>query len=442
MHLELPWKPQPLVLDLPDTWEVIQPAPAEPAPASAGDEIDIVRQAMQSPLAATPLPDRDLAGKKVVVVVDDNTRPTPADRFFHLVLESLTAAGAAPESLLVIPALGIHTPLTEDEMAAKIGRDNLARVNWENHRAFDQDANFRLGTTGRGTPVSLNRHIAEADLVVLIGLIEPHLMAGFGGGLKNLLPGVAAAETIGRHHEILAEPPYQANRVGMLPENNSFRLDLEEVRSLIPADIFCLNVILGHAGGILACFAGDPVVAHRRGVDFSIRFFGLRLERPVDGVITNAYPMDINFKQSMKCVGNALPALRPGGVVMGFLRAERGLDDIPRPDGSPLPLGVIKFILRRLGPARVYGFLNRTRKNLDIEEKFLYYYTFQLIRQYELFFYTPSLTPDIIKALFFFRGFPDNPQTIIDQGRRRLGPRARVAVFPEGGATFPVIGGA
>ncbi|MFO8048026.1 MAG: hypothetical protein R6U29_03240, partial [Desulfosudaceae bacterium] len=214
---------------------------------------------------------------------------------------------------------------------------------------------------------------------------------------------------------------------------------LEETGSMLKADIFCVNVILGRAGTILACFAGDPLAAHRQGVDYSFRHFGLRLEGPVDGVITNAYPMDINFKQSMKCVGNALPALKPGGVVMGFLRSEKGLDDIPAPAGSPLPLPVIKTILRLIGASRVYGFLNLTRKNLDIEEKFLYYYTFQLIRQYELFFYVPALSPEIIKALFFFKGFTQNPQEVIDRAARKLGPRARVAVFPEGGSTFPVL---
>ena len=124
---------------------------------------------------------------------------------------------------------------------------------------------------------------------------------------------------------------------------------------------------------------------------------------------------------------------------MGFLRAEKGLDDIPEPMKSPLPLPVVKKILRLIGPSRVYAFLNLTRKGLNIEERFLYYYSMQLIRQYELFFFVPSLTDEIIKALFFFKGFTDTPQDVIRAGAKRLGSRASVAVFPEGGATFPVI---
>jgi len=139
---------------------------------------------------------------------------------------------------------------------------------------------------------------------------------------------------------------------GMPPEQNDFRLDLEEIRDMIRAGIFCVNVALSHRGAITACFAGDPVAAHRQGVAYIRRFFGATMKQPVDGVITNAYPMEINFKQSMKCVGNALPAVKPGGAVMGFLKADRGLDDIPAPDGSPLPLPVVKMILRRIGPSR------------------------------------------------------------------------------------------
>ncbi|MDY6822528.1 MAG: hypothetical protein SWH68_01825 [Thermodesulfobacteriota bacterium] len=94
---------------------------------------------------------------------------------------------------------------------------------------------------------------------------------------------------------------------------------------------------------------------------------------------------------------------------MGFLQADKGLDDIPMPKPSPLPLGIVKKILRLIGPSRVYWFLNLVKKGMDIEEKFLYYYTMQLIRQHEVYLYVPSLTPEEMKALFFFKGYSRNP---------------------------------
>lgn len=440
MQITLPWGDGSLDIDVPDTWTLLFPDPPEALPQSVDDEPAIVAEALARPTGASALAEHSLADKTVLIIVDDNTRPTPAHRFFHLILDALRAAGADPERTTLLTALGIHTPMTAEETALKVGTDNLKKINWENHDAFDPDRNPYMGATSRGTPVYLNRRVKEADFIVLVGLIEPHLMAGFGGGMKNILPGVASAHTIGAHHELLTRPPYQANRVGMAPEKNDFRLDLEEIRAMIRAEIFCVNVVLNHRGAVTACFAGDPVAAHRQGVAYIRRFFGAAMKQPVDGVITNSFPMEINFKQSMKCVGNALPAVKPGGAVMGFLRAERGLDDIPAPDGSPLPLPVVKMILRRIGPSRVYGFLNLVKKGMDMEEKFLYYYTMQLIRGYDLFLYVPSLSDGLVKKLFFFKGVCDDPSRIIAMGVKKLGKKATVAVFPHGGSTFPIVG--
>ncbi|HDP80586.1 MAG TPA: nickel-dependent lactate racemase, partial [Spirochaetes bacterium] len=370
--------------------------------------------------------------------VDDNTRPTPAHRFFHLVVDALIKAGASPRNMLLMPALGIHTPMTDAEMAEKVGVNNLKKIPWENHQAFDRDKNHFFGKTRRGTPVWLNKRLAEADLTVTIGMVEPHLWAGYGGGYKNLLPGIAHAETIGAHHGILAEPPYHFNRVGMKPEMNSFRTDLEDIKDLIHTPVFCLNVAIDHNKRVLAAFAGDPIACHREAVEFNIRSSGLSLPRQVDAIIVNSNPMDINFKQSMKCVGNSLPALKPGGVIIGFLRAERGMDDIIVPEKAT-PLRVVKTILRLLGPSRVMGFLEKVRKGLNVEEKFLLYYSMQLMRQYDLYFHVPSITPEEVKRVGFFVHSYD-PQEIVNIAAKKIGKKADIALFPSGGATFPIVG--
>ncbi len=439
MEIRLPWGKDALGVTVPDTWNVIYPARISPEKKRRDTGVAIVTKAMQNPFGMKPLDSMKLKGKRVVIIVDDNTRPTPAYTFFTLILDSLKKAGADLKNVVLLPGLGIHTAMTEEEMADKVGAKNLKKIKWENHNAFDPTAQHFFGSTMRGTPVYLNKRLASADLIILVGLIEPHLWAGFGGGMKNILPGVASAETIGRHHEIIAEPPYRFNRVGVLPEENSFRQDLEEIRSMILADIFCVNVSLDHTGEITAAFAGDPIRSHRAGVEHNYNELGLALEKQVDGIIVNSYPMDINFKQSMKCVGNSLPALKPGGVVMGFLRAERGLDDIPMPKDAK-PLWLVKAILRLIGPSRVRAFLDIAKKGLNVEEKFLIYYSMQLIRQYDLYFHVPTLSAGEVKALGFFENYAD-PQAVIDRAVRSLGKNATVAVFPQGGATFPVVGG-
>lgn len=439
MQIQLPWGESTLDLQLPDTWDIIFPKASDTAGIQSHDELAIVRQALDQPAGSPPLRDLDLAGKDILIISDDNTRPTPVARFFHEILETLRQAGADFERILLMPALGIHTAMTGEEMAEKVGAENLGRIRWRNHDAFDAGAMAEFGVTSRGTPVILNEAIAEADFVITLGVVEPHIWAGFGGGMKNILPGIASAECIGYHHAIIAEPPYLFNRVGMEPERNSFRLDLEEVQGMIDAPIFCLNVSLDQQGRIVGAFAGDPIAAHRQGVAFNKRVSGRYLDHQVDGIIVNSRPMDINLKQGMKGVGNSLPALKPGGVVMGFLRAERGIDDLVLPEKSR-PLWLTKRILRLAGPSRTMAVLERTAGALNVEEKFLRYYSMQLIRGYELYIYVPTISEANVRQLGAF-DYIDEPQTVMARARKKLGARATVAVFPEAGATFPIVGG-
>ncbi|MFW6080791.1 MAG: nickel-dependent lactate racemase [Desulfosalsimonas sp.] len=435
MEISLPWGNDFLDLELPDTWRVHLPERVNISGLTGESETGLVEAALENPQGAGPVSSMSLSGKNILIIVDDNTRPTPVHRFFHLILNALEKAGAGFSKIHVMPALGIHTPMSTKEMEEKTGAENLEKITWSNHDAFDESCHHDFGVTSRGTPVVLNKKVHESHLVILVGMIEPHLWAGFGGGMKNLFPGVASADAIGRHHSMIAEPPYQFNRVGMAPEDNSFRQDLEETKKLVNADFFALNVVLDENRAIAAAFAGDPVAAHRKGVEFNKKAAGIRIDKPADAVIVNSHPMDINFKQSMKCVGNSLPALKPGGIVMGFLRAKRGLDDIPLPDKPP-PLPVLRAILKIIGKSNTMAFLNLVKKGLNVEERFLTYYSMRLIREYRLFCYVPSISDREIRHLGFFRGCK-TPAEVIAQGSRLLKKNAEVAVFPDGGATYP-----
>ena len=262
MKVQLPWGDDLLSVDVPDTWKLT--FPKQKGAASPGkkitkaEELAVIRQALKKPLGAPPIEKMKLRGKRVLVIVDDNTRPTPAGRFFHLVLAALKSAGASGKQVTVVPALGIHTKMSREEMEKKVGAGNLKKVQWANHDPHDVVKLQFVGETSRGVRVELNKLAVESDFIVTLGLVEPHIWAGFGGGMKNILPGIASSATIARHHEIIAEPPYLFNRVGMAPENNSFRLDLEEVKGMLSAPIFCLNVALNQRGDDYTRFRGGP----------------------------------------------------------------------------------------------------------------------------------------------------------------------------------------
>jgi nickel-dependent lactate racemase len=438
MRIELPWGETALPVDLPDDWQVHTAEPVTGWSADPRSERDIVAASLADPLGCRALGERNLAGRRILLVVDDNTRPTPVHRFLDLILEELERTGASLGQVLLMPALGIHSPMSESEMAEKVGADNLARVAWKNHDAYDPEETAFCGRTAKGTPVSLNREVALADTIVLVGMVEPHLWAGFGGGLKNLFPGLGSAEAIGAHHGIIAEPPYHYNRVGTDPGDNSFRTDLEEVRDLLDTDIFCLNVVLDQSGAIAACACGDPVRAHRSAVEANTLLAGRRIPGRMDGIVVNSRPMDFNVKQGMKGVANTLPALVPGGTVMAFLKADRGMDDVKPPEKSP-PLWLSRTILRLLGPSRVLWFQEKTGKGEGPEDKFLVYYTLQLLREHRLFVHVPALSRDQAKSLGFFTPC-STPEEVVRMGRKKMGRRPKVAVFPEAGATFPLVG--
>ncbi len=437
MKIELPWSNDKLTIEVPDTWRVYFPARKEGSVKIPRDELEPVKTALRKPINSKPLSALKLKDKKVLIVIDDNTRPTPTHKFFHVILEELKKAGVPAKKITIIPALGIHAKMKEQEIREKIGAKNLRGLKWENHDAFNLNTLHTFGYTGKGTPVILNHQIKYTDIIITIGTIEPHLWAGFGGGMKNIFPGLGAANSIAIHHSVIAEPPYQYNRVGLDPRQNPFRLDLEEVRGVISVPIFCVNVIIDSSGRIIDAVAGDPIAAHRKGVEISTRLSGLYLEKKMDGIIVNSFPMDINLKQSAKGVANSLPALKPGGVVMGFLRAERGIDEISLPEKSK-PLWLVKRLLRALGPSNIMWLLEKTRKGLNTEERFLTYYTMQLVREYELYFHVPTLSDKEVRLLSFFENFRD-PQDVINRAVKKLGEEADVAVFPEAGATFPII---
>jgi lactate racemase len=432
--VNLRWGDGFLELKIPSGWRVHYPTAAGAA-LSKKDECEIIRNALANPTGSLGLRDKSLSGKRVLIITDDNTRPTPVARFLSIILDELAMAGA--ENILLMPALGIHSAMSEKEIERKAGIENIKRIKWKNHDAFDSAQTRYFGTTSRGTAVELNREIGMADLIVLLGTVEPHMWAGFGGGLKNILPGMASAKCIGAHHAIIAEPPYRYCRIGMMAQDNSFRLDLEEVRPMIRSEIFCLNVILNIEGQIIGAAAGDPVSAHRSGIEASSRITGRHFSRRMNGVIANSYPMDTNFKQSMKGVGNSLGCLNPGGVIMGFLRAEKGLDDIKISDRT-MWLPLLKLILRTIGPSGILRALDKNRPGMNPEEKFLAYYSLQLITNHEVYLYVPSMSDDDFRKIALYRRY-NSPQETIDRAWASLGDNADIAVLEDAGATYPVI---
>ena len=241
----------------------------------------------------------------------------------------------------------------------------------------------------------LNRIAVEADVRVLIGTIEPHPQAGFGGGLKNLLPGLAAAITIGHNH-LLTPSAAHYSLVGYPPDENPMRIDLEEGAKLIPRGCtFLVNVVLNPTLDPVAVVAGDPIEAHRAGVHIARTLYGVLLPRPVDVVMTNAHPLDADMRQAGKALLNCAPACRRGGVILGFLRCPEGLANVRLPR-LILPFPWLRALARGLGDRGIALVTRRLVPAVPPEARFLLRLTLHMLKDYHVLIYSPRLHKDCL----------------------------------------------
>jgi len=439
MKTKLPWGETEIEIELPADWRVIVEGQPKSIPACTSVEDEFVR-ALSGPIGPIgfgPLAGRDLRGKRIVLVVDDLTRPTPTHLFFPHLLRQLELAGATRENLLILSALGVHRPMTGAEMERKVGRAGLHGLRWENHNAYDAANLEFLGVTRANTKVYLSRRLVEADLIIAIGSIEPHVLAGFGGGLKLLVPGCAGAETIANNH-LCGASGRETAVVGADPEANPLRRDLEEAAGLLGKEVFLVNAVLNASQQIVRIFAGHPKLAHREGIKLARTIYGVQIPERADVLITGSAPMDTDLRQSAKCIGNLLGAVKEGGTILAFLRCSEGIGDF-KISGRSLPRPLLKALVRMMDREQMLGFLNRFRHDLEVEEKFLALYGLQILKRNEVLAYAPALTADQAKKLGTFR-IVAQPEEMVRRAAARAPRHATVAIFPRGGVTFPVLG--
>ncbi len=425
----LPWGKEEVTFELPPEWQVeatIEPPGIETAPDSG----DAVQKAISNPISGPPLAELAESASKVVVVVDDVSRPAPAYKMLPPIFKTLEAAGKKPEQIVVMFALGTHRQMTDEEIAAKAGREVIERYPVRQHDAWAQDL-VKKGVTSRGSPVYFDAVIDAADLRVLIGAVDGHPQAGFGGGYKMLIPGCAGADTVAANH-LLMPSAKQYNLTAMPPEQNPMRQDLEEGCLMLSGKNFLVNTVLTTSGEVGRVVAGDPIDAHRKGIEWLLEAKGVRVPKPFDIVITSSSPMDLDVRQGGKAVTSAAMACRPNGMIFAALRCYEGLGKDAPPAKFKMPNPKIaRGLLKVLGARGIYTLSSRALKKVPPEERFIINITVQLFREFRLLAYSPTVLEQSqgkLAAVFF------NDRTAIVEAARKWmgkGPH-RVGVFPKG----------
>jgi nickel-dependent lactate racemase len=295
----------------------------------------VIAAALHNPYGAPPLRTLACGARRVAVLVDDCTRKTPTAQILPHVLAELAAARVAPPDVTLVVALGTHRPLTEAELHHKLGPACQGPHPIVNQPCTDPQGFVACGAldaqalgVGVGLhgvnlppiPAEISRAVLEADLRVSIGMITPHLDAGFSGGAKMVLPGVCSLATVDAFH--LASAFVPANSLGN--PQAPLRLLLEAFVAAHAPLHFIVNVVLGLDGSLQACVAGDPIAAHRCGVAHACRIYGAPVSRRFPIVIADCAPYDQDLWQSIKgaFAGDLLTA--DGGTLILHTAAPEG----------------------------------------------------------------------------------------------------------------------
>jgi nickel-dependent lactate racemase len=311
-----------------------------------------VVRALRNGIGSPGLREAARGARHVCIVICDITRPVPNGAILRLMVEELAAAGVRHDQITILIAAGLHRPNLGREMLEVVGDPwVLDHIRVENHDARDITGMRDLGRTPTdGIPVVLNRHLVEADLRIVVGLVEPHFMAGYSGGRKVVAPGVAGEETIRtfHNHRFMSDPlACNTNLAG----NPLHRGQLEILGMLGP--VYAVNAVIDEQRRMSFVNFGECVASHLESVEFVRRYAEVPLDRQFATLVTSAagYPLDKTYYQTVKGMVAPLQILAEGGHMIIASRCEEGL-------GSP-EYRESQGCLRKLGPA---GFLDRIRR--------------------------------------------------------------------------------
>lgn len=296
-------------------------------------EIDDLRQAFLDAVtdgAIDSLPLREMVSSSdlVTIVVSDITRSwMRQDLIMPMLVEYLhDEVGVGYEQITILIALGTHRPSTPDEMVRICSEQVCRKVKVIDHNC-DADDLVTVGTTSRGTVVQVNPLVIGRKVIVLGGTVH-HMMAGFGGGRKNILPGVAGRETIRQNHRRALDPEKAMSdaRVGCCKlRDNPIHEDMAEAAGMVPV-AYSLNLVVSSNGKHAGIFGGSLDAAWKASCDFQRACYEVPIDHQADIVLcsTGGYPKDMNLYQGCKGMLNAMRALKPGGIMLWLCKCPEG----------------------------------------------------------------------------------------------------------------------
>lgn len=286
---------------------------------------EIIADALMNPVGTGSF-DAFLQGaKSVLIIINDATRPTPTPAMLEALLPHLTRHQIPDEKITILIATGAHRGATEQEFGQLLGRykERLQKC-CVSHDSKQTEDLIHLGDTRNGTPIVLNKRLFASERIIVTGSVEPHYFAGFTGGRKAFLPGVASYETITENHKLAL-----SNKAHSLAlDGNPVHEDMMDALPHIHAPIFSLMTVLDKDQEVAAASSGDLIGAFHAAVEVAKDIFCVDIPQKADVVVSVAkFPMDINLYQSQKAIDNGALATKDGGTLILVSSCREGLGD-------------------------------------------------------------------------------------------------------------------
>jgi len=380
-----------------------------------GDEAATLRRAIGNPIDSPAFDDFLSGADDVLVVVNDTTRPTPT----AAVLEEIAPALAACRSVSFIVATGTHRDPTPDELGRIFGRFlDVYAGRIEIHDCRDEANLVPVGTTGRGTRVSINGRALDASRIVAIGSVEPHYFAGYTGGRKSFLPGLSAFDTVERNHSHACSPLAQPRALA----GNPVHEDMTEALVLLKhLSVFAVTAVVDLDRRIYAATAGDLEKSFLTAVPKADDIYSVDVAGRSRVVVAVAPPpLDINLYQTQKAIEHAKLALDDGGVLVLVAQCAEGFGQETFVRIMTEAATFDDALAEVAGPYR-FGYHKVVR-------------LVELMRRAALWTVT-DLDPEVIRGIFMHPC--DSLQSAVDEALAQQGDGAGVLVLPAASVCVP-----
>ncbi|OUO93017.1 nickel-dependent lactate racemase [Cloacibacillus sp. An23] len=415
MEIKIPYGKTYQTLDIKEEYQLVESKIQELGGGADGDRI--VLEAMASPIASPKLSELAAGKKNAVVIISDHTRPVPSKQIIPHMLAELRAGNPDIDITLLV-ATGCHRGTTPEELVHKLGEEIASRERIVVHDC-DSSPLTELGVLPSGARLVVNSLVANAELVVSEGFIEPHFFAGFSGGRKSILPGVCSRVTVlGNHCADFIDDP--KSRMGVI-DGNPINRDMECAARMAKL-AYIVNVVVNEAHEVVAAFAGDAIEAHHAGCAYLAKYCEADPAYKADIVITSngGAPLDQNVYQAVKGLTTAADAAGEDGALIICAECADGIG------GDSF----YKALSECSTPEELLEEIRRVPMDETVPDQWQYQILARILEKHHVYFVTrPELEKEITAMKM---EYAPSLEEAYARARALRGASARVTVIPNG----------